>query len=731
MTNDPTTHSRVHRGIVWALLGALVAAQAAISTWWMSAHGFFTRPPTSDAAWYRIDALGLLEGFRDGWSGFLARVLAHDRPHPPTLPALAAIVAHIRGHDDAILTTDAFCVTLFFGAVMTLGAYRLARVYLSRLSSLAAAALAACIPVVVVYQRAFYPQMPMSALSIWAVAELLRSQGFERRGATLRFGLFAGAATMMKMLAPLTFAGAALFTLAARIRATGQKRRAWINLGCAILVASLVMAPWYAQHWRATLAYASDVTGSQGQNQFSRGIPVDSIARWVYYPLAILNNGFTPQVTILLIVAAIWGWRRTRGSSLWDLTTSRHGGVLLLANFVTGWLITTYGQVAGEAFYMQAFLPPAMILLIAHANSPSETRWIRRALAVVAAAWMLWLGTRSFRDDEVDAFRTWPSAEWRSVELSRNHLRVELIPRIDYMHGWFAVAAGANDSAEGEHWPNEEWAGLVRAHSRHERPKMTSVIDPKWVAYEHPYLNHSTIVYEALRRNWRPDWTRTEKLYSTSDVGVLINKVREFDYVVVDHRGDFTREAITSLLGTFEIPHSVIATADVTAVSKLSLIELRRPYDEGRFAGELPTSNTVASVTPATFASIFKVVAITRAVDAARGLVVHVWLDSDKLRSAMRRSKLAPTEAILRLEDASGGWLGACIARADPIVPPPEGDGHRFMSLMFDRFDVKDLSRVSSATLTLRPRGSKDDTQALSVDETALPVRGKAIVLRW
>jgi hypothetical protein len=72
----------------WSALTVILAAQAAVSSWWMWAHGFLGRPPTSDAAWYRLDALALLSGFKDGWLGFAAAVLGTIagilRPCPPS-----------------------------------------------------------------------------------------------------------------------------------------------------------------------------------------------------------------------------------------------------------------------------------------------------------------------------------------------------------------------------------------------------------------------------------------------------------------------------------------------------------------------------------------------------------------------------------------------------------------------------------------------------------------------
>lgn len=701
----------------WSALALVVAAQAAVSSWWMWLHGFLTRPPTSDAAWYRLDALALLSGFKDGWLGFLAAVLGHDRPHPPTMPAIAALIAHLRGQTNAIETIDGFLTTLFFGAVFTVGAYRLARAFLDRGPSVWAASVAACIPVIVVNQRAFYPQMPMSAVSVWAVAELVRCKGFTDRGATLRFGAFAGAATMVKMLAPLTFGGGALFALwgCLTCKQPGMRRRGLTNLAMSIVVAILVMAPWYGRHWRSTLAYADEVTSQQGQALFSRGIPIESIERWVYYPFAILNNGLTPPVCLLLLVAGWWAWKRTRGQRAADATTARYAGVLLLVNVIVGILVTTYGQVAGEAFYVQAYLPAAAVLLVAWATDPDTGTLGRKAILVAASAWMLGLGLRSHRVDLVNDAWTWPSAEWRAVDLRRNHVRIELIPRIDYMNGWFAVAADANDAPEGEYWPNEDWATLVRSRTRHDRPKMSSVIDPKWVAYEHPYLNHPTFLYEAVRKGWSPEWVRTEKLYAITSIPDLMASIRTLDYLIVDHRGDLTPDATRELLQAGGIGAEFLRTDHVTKGSVLSLVEIRRPWDLGRYVAEWPSARTPSVALDAKFGYAFHVVGANFDATPEGTPVVHVWMKSDVLWKAVAIGPIAPTEAVLRAEDRDGRWLASCAVRADPLGLPSQASGSEYMSLMFDRFSIPKGSRAERFTLVFRPKGAKDDEKALPV----------------
>src|SRR5512134_1739194 len=98
---------------------------------WMNDNGFFSRPPPHDASWYRLESYRSSQVLQD--AGFRAWVNAgrHLRgPHPPFLVMFTGLCLGVWGRPDAE-PRDLFFVSAFFGALMAIATYRLARNFLS------------------------------------------------------------------------------------------------------------------------------------------------------------------------------------------------------------------------------------------------------------------------------------------------------------------------------------------------------------------------------------------------------------------------------------------------------------------------------------------------------------------------------------------------------------------------------------------------------------------------
>ena len=598
---------RLPRVAVLLLLAAICVGQSTLAYRWMSRNGFVDRPFVTDAAWYRIEALGFQRAFvESGFTGWLRAGLAADTSHPPTTPMLVGLTAALRG--DAGVSYDAAFLTIqAFAAAFILGSYLLARRFLGRRAAVAAAALVASTPVFIPNLRPFFPQMPMAAMLVWTSHALLAADGFSRRGPSLAAGLLAGMATMVKMLAPLYCAGTVAAALLLGLLRPGPKRRPLQNAALAAAGAGVVLLPWYAQHWRTVWYYTAAVTGEEGQERYSAAMSAGSLARWLYYPYHFLNSGLGWLIAVPFLVAALWGIavlvRASRRKAALSQAASARlcDGLLLLAAPAAAFVPLTLGQTAARAFYVMCFVPFAVTLLVRFVvsrRSGSARVGLSLWLVVSAVLYQL-LGQRppeGFDGNKfpalIDASPTWrsltplddrrsrfPDAMYLPVSADKSvysKFPLDVLPRIDEFFGNSAKAVRAEARAPGESWPIGEFVDAISK----DRPAGTArIVMTSSRAGSNPYFGHVQFLYEVERSGRDVSFTHFEDLLKPDEDGNA-GRVLVGDYLVVDDRplkGLYGIDVALADLAIGGAEGVVLLRARPTAFCEVGLIKVVRP----------------------------------------------------------------------------------------------------------------------------------------------------------
>jgi hypothetical protein len=592
---------RTSRGVAALLLVAICTTQSLLTWTWVDRNGFFERPLTSDAGWYRIDALKIKRAAESGGVfGYFKAGYEHERSHPPLVIMVAAAVALALG-DDGISVEAALLAIQLFGVLHVVGAYRLARLFLSRGGAVGAAALSAFSLGAIAQLRPLYPQFPMTALVLWAYDGIARSDGFRRLRPSLVAGAFIGLATLAKMLAPLYVVGAALaalvFGLLRREDVGVRVRNAVFCAGLGALVAAL----WFGAHFETTLAYFTRVTGEGGQEFFSRALPAASFGRWAYYAWHFLDGGvgwFAAPVYVAGIVAgSALALRRSTDD---DGRRRARAAAILAAAPLVAYAPLTLGQTAAGAFYLGPFAPLAAIAAVRFVAT-RRTKIARVALAAwlaLASAAYVVLSQRAAgspptgpvesapleRDDAV-LCPFLPALPGATFEDGGSALLVHLVPRVDSVFGSYLGFVRGRGAKPAETWPVDEFLDVVGRSTR--ASPVVFVGTP--LEYPHPYAGHAHFKYEADRRGLPIRFHSIESLLGTGADPIAV--AASSDFLVVDERpypGSMPAERVVQELRAVGVEGEMLMRRTPTSAGSLALVELRRA---GSADGPRPASD--------------------------------------------------------------------------------------------------------------------------------------------
>lgn len=278
---------------------------------WMVHYGYLESGQPQE---YAANRLLASEVFHALAAGDLKSIYFFHGHHGPMLPIMAAIVAAMSG--DAVIGPMTMLVTTgWLGVALTiLGVYRLSRCWVGRGASILACTLVAASPVVVCYLRAFFHQGLLCALVLLTWAELMRTKGFTKRGATIRFAILAGASLLMKNLAPLYLAGPVTFEL---IRAGMNARVAPdVTRATRVVMANVVMAwciviamtmGWITTSVDSIREYIEFGKRFEIPDHTAFGIENPTWSRWLYHPLAFINSGIGVAIAAVAVIALVLG----------------------------------------------------------------------------------------------------------------------------------------------------------------------------------------------------------------------------------------------------------------------------------------------------------------------------------------------------------------------------------------------------------------------------------------
>ena len=157
------------------LVAALCVLLGTFNQAWMARNGYFESGQPQEYAANRVLASEVLNALKER---DIQSVYFFHGHHGPLLPLATAAIALITGDELISPTTMCLSTGWLFGCLTLIGAYRLARSWVSRSYALLACALVAGSPIIVCYLRPYFQQGPMCALVLLAWAELIRTKGF-------------------------------------------------------------------------------------------------------------------------------------------------------------------------------------------------------------------------------------------------------------------------------------------------------------------------------------------------------------------------------------------------------------------------------------------------------------------------------------------------------------------------------------------------------------------------
>lgn len=447
MNDDTSARSFANRAwVAWFAVILVISARAWMCHAWMESNGFLDRPPWSDAGRYRLSAYRISNEMREVGvvAGIRYALQIRDR-HPPLMMIATAMADQI--YDFPMDSRHLWFTTLAFWVVFLLGIWRLASCFVPPGFAVVAVLVASYCPVIATEARAYWMQMPMSALVIWALLALVRSDGLTRTRWSLAAGALTGLAALTKGVAPIYVGGGVAFVLLhACVRGVGV-RRALANAALFTAVAAALFGPWWVQHGDLLTAHAEYVAQHPRWSP-----PMWSLDRWSYYPRAIIVNGLGVLLAAVVVASTlgILIGRRFR------LTLA--SGQLVVAA-VIGTVVVTCGMTALEAHYVQCYVALGAIPVSVALHRLSG-RHFRLAFAIVLCAvlaWNHWLVQRPFDEDR-------PTYHVAGVPLG---------PRTDHVFVVMARALRCDPRPGAEPWPRTDFVRFLHDNCNGRRARLT------------------------------------------------------------------------------------------------------------------------------------------------------------------------------------------------------------------------------------------------------------------
>ncbi|MFN0204999.1 MAG: ArnT family glycosyltransferase [Planctomycetota bacterium] len=184
-------------------------------------------------------------------------------------------------------------------------------------------------PVFLIVSRVLLLEHPLSALfaaSMWA---MLQSDSFQKWKPTICFGVLAGLASVMRLMAPVYFVGPGIIYLIYSLfyapREGGSVRSKLIQFSVATFAGVAIAASWYGPNWSHVQRYVSDVTIGARAAVYTEGVPPLSIENILYYLNWIILEGpgvplaiFSGVCAILYFISNLRGGGRARGKAIFS-----------------------------------------------------------------------------------------------------------------------------------------------------------------------------------------------------------------------------------------------------------------------------------------------------------------------------------------------------------------------------------------------------------------------------
>jgi 4-amino-4-deoxy-L-arabinose transferase-like glycosyltransferase len=306
------SHERHVTWITYALLAGLWLVHSGVHLLWLRID---TRPPFWDMANHARTALHI------GKMLLLLNIPAAltASSYPPLVYVASLPFALLFG-----LTSDGLTsVNVLFLGIIILSTYHIGYAFGGRKVGLLAAFIASMYPIIYGLARHYLLDVPLVAMVTLATWLLIRTNSFERRGATVIYGLSLGLGMLTKWSFAVFATGPFLIT-AINILIKHSWRRL-LNMALAVGVAILVAIPWYLINLRALM----DFRRLQGAYALLEGDAAMSAQEsWLYYLNALVNH------QVLVPFALLFA-----GGLISLLTTRKFGYKIAL---LLSWIVLPY-----------------------------------------------------------------------------------------------------------------------------------------------------------------------------------------------------------------------------------------------------------------------------------------------------------------------------------------------------------------------------------------------------
>lgn len=273
----------------------------------------------------------------------------------------------------------AMAVQPVLAAVTAVGVAGITRRVAGAIPAIVAGLVALGLPAMLVAARGYQPSVATSCALVLAVWALLASEGAERRGPIIAFGLAVGALVLARTMAVAFVPGLALAVAIELPRTAAALRRLALALGAAVLVAG----PWWIEHGATAWRYLTGNGYSGVAQQYGPTSPFIRVgSRLVDVVLGVRLLLLVPAVALWATAASLV-WRRWRAGVLRQPISPRS------QHLVAVWGVVAWGYLALLSTANQGVAFDLPLLLLGVAGTASLIRYVplrRRPLLGWSAA---------------------------------------------------------------------------------------------------------------------------------------------------------------------------------------------------------------------------------------------------------------------------------------------------------------------------------------------------------
>ena len=346
--------------LVCGLLGCVFAASTLL---WLKLD---RAPPNWDDAWYLTNSLTVYDALTQGGiAGYLTKLNSVFGFKAPLIAALPAGFYLLLGrHWHAAYLVNIVAMWALFAAL-----YRIANRWWSARAAVFAIAIAGTMPLLYGLARWYMVEYVLTALVAVAACVLIESDGLKRDRLVVLFGAICGFGLLLKISFPLFIVPVFVYIWLTSGR--GGRPLLLAALPCVVLA-----LPWYAGHFRSTVAFALESGFGALATIYGTG-PIFSLSTITTYLSHVAANGVSWYFCALAVVLSLFAILR------------RHHPKGQAAPLLLAWLLPFAIFLFGgnkDVRFIAAVLPAAALGLawLLDSNLPRNRKGLAAAFVLLA-----------------------------------------------------------------------------------------------------------------------------------------------------------------------------------------------------------------------------------------------------------------------------------------------------------------------------------------------------------